>query len=147
VTPENPVHYTRTMRAEVRHWLQSAQADRGAAGTLLRARRYSHAVFMAHQAAEKALKAAVLCLTREYPPVSHNLRLLAERTTVPLPPEVATSMLRLAPHYTASRYPDAADGPPELSYNREIARELIRASDEVRKWAERLCSSSEDGEN
>jgi HEPN domain-containing protein len=132
--------YTHAMRAEAAHRLQSAQADRDAAGTLLRARRYSHAAFMAHQAAEKALQAAVLAVTREYPPMTHNLRALAQRTGLTPPEDVLTAMLRLAPHYTASRYPDVSDGPPELAYNRAIALELLRASDEVRAWAAKLCA-------
>lgn len=95
---------------------------------------------MAHQAAEKALKAAVLAVTREYPPMTHNLRTLAQRTGLTPPDDVLTAMLRLAPHYTASRYPDVSDGPPELAYNRAIALELLRASDEVREWATKLCT-------
>lgn len=95
---------------------------------------------MAHQAAEKALNAGVLSVWREYPPMTHNLRLLAERTGAVPPDAVVTAMLRLAPHYTASRYPDVADGPPELSSNRAMASELLRASDKVREWASGLCT-------
>ena len=135
--------YTRAMRAQAFHWLRSAEADRQAAETLMRARRYSHAVFMAYQAAEKTLKAAVLAVTRTYPPLTHNLRLLADRIGSPAPESVVTAILRLAPHYTASRYPDVSDGPPELAYNRPIARELLRACDAVMAWASSLWPSRE----
>ncbi len=95
---------------------------------------------MAHQAVEKALKATVLAVTREYPPMTHNLRLLTERAGAPVPAAVASAVLRLGPHYTASRYPDAADGAPESSYNREIARALLKDSDLVLGWATGLIS-------
>ena len=131
------------MRAEAAHWLQSAGADREAAALLLRARRFSHAAFMAHQAAEKALKAAVIAATRDYPPLTHNLRVLAERTGAPQPEGLTTALLRLGPHYTASRYPDAAGGPPELAYNAAIARELLAASDVAREWAVAICKAPE----
>lgn len=138
--------YARVMRAEATHWLSSAQADREVADVLLRAARYSHAVFMAYRSAEKALKAAVLVQSRDYPPLTHNLRLSAERTQSPTSEGVETALLRLAPHYTASRYPDVAQGQPELQYNRAITVELLRAAGEVRAWAIGLGSSG-DGES
>jgi len=87
---------------------------------------------MAHQAAQKALEAASLALTRGSPPLTHNLPLLAERTSSPVPVAGQTAPLRLARRYTASRYPDVTQGQPELQYNRALPEELLRASDNAR---------------
>lgn len=86
--------HTIGMRREVTQWLRTARADRAAADVLQGAGRYSHAVFLAHQSAEKSLKAAVLARTREYPPMTHNLRILAECTGTPPPEAVGHAMLR-----------------------------------------------------
>ncbi len=127
------------MRREAETWLASAARDHDVAAELVATSRYSHGVFFAHQAAEKTLKAAVLVRTRALPPMTHNLRLLAERTGETPPAEVETAMLRLMPHYTASRYPDVAQGQPELHYNRALASELLRDAEAVIAWAENLC--------
>lgn len=133
------VRYTPAMRREAEIWLLSAGRDGEVAAELVAVSRYSHAVFFAHQAAEKALKAAVLVRAQAFPPLTHSLRLLAQRTGEAPPEDVETAMLRLMPHYMASRYPDVAQGQPELHYNRALASELLCDAEVVRAWAAGLC--------
>lgn len=125
------------MRPETLEWLRAAEDDIEDAKTLLRAGRYAGAAFHAHQAAEKALKAAIIELKRELPPKIHNLIALARRLGVD-DEEILEALRRLNPHYRVSRYPDAANGVPMDVYSERIAGELIELSERVLSWVKRL---------
>ncbi len=128
------------MREEVLEWLRAAEDDLVDAEVLLRAGRYAAAAFHAHQAAEKALKAAIIALRRELPPRIHNLVRLAEILGID-DPEILEAVRRLNPHYRVSRYPDAANGIPSEVYSENIASELLMLAKRVVDWVKRRLAS------
>jgi len=90
----------------IRYWLDSAEYDLDTGKSLLEAKRFPYALFFAHLALEKALKALVVKNTREHAPFTHSLPLLASRAGI----EITESMLdRLAEYmefHIEARYPD-----------------------------------------
>jgi HEPN domain-containing protein len=125
------------LRPETLERLSAVEDDLEDAGILLRAGRYASAAFHAHQAAEKALKAAIIELKRELPPKIHNLIALARHLEVS-DEEILEALRRLNPHYRVSRYPDAANGVPMDVYSERIAGELVALSERVVSWVKRL---------
>lgn len=74
-----PVYtFSMSQEATVKHWQQGAQDALEAAEALHKLGKYALALFAAHLAVEKALKAAYINASNQEPPPTHNLLLLAE---------------------------------------------------------------------
>ena len=127
------------MRTEAGEWLRAAMDDLEDARVLLRAGRYAGAAFHAHQAAGKALKAAIIELRGELPPRTRNLLELARVLGVG-DDEVLEALRRLNPHYRVARYPDAANGVPMEVYSEAIAGELVSLAERVVEWVKGALS-------
>ncbi len=125
------------MREEAREWLRAAEDDLLDAQILLRNGRYAAAAFHAHQAAEKALKAAIVEVRRVLPPKIHNLIRLASILGTE-DPEILDILRRLNPHYRVARYPDAANGIPSEVYSESISAELVEYAERVVAWVKKL---------
>ncbi|MCD6328154.1 HEPN domain-containing protein [bacterium] len=69
-------------------------------------RRYSFAMFLAHLALEKALKALVINETKAIPPRIHNLTSLAEKAKLSLDQETLTFLSAMDHYQMAGRYPE-----------------------------------------
>lgn len=100
---------------------------------------------LAHQAAEKALKAAVWSISGKEPPWKHPLRLLAELLVSDpsqIPPAIATAIAALNPIFELSRYPsgDVSDPIPADMITDSIALDAIAAAEEVMAWVSRLIA-------
>jgi HEPN domain-containing protein len=121
----------RRLRQEVRWWLDDPAA---AAGDLPRAERWNLAVFLARQAVEKTLQGAHLHLLRRPSPREHNLTALADLLPLETSTEVRADLEWLNPHYTTTRYVDAALGPPMSLYHRALAEEAFRRAQQVVAW-------------
>ena len=119
--------------ADVRAWLEYAEADRRSAHHAMQAADYRDVAFHCQQAAEKALKALIVYHTTERPPYIHNLRELLSLLSDFAPPSpVVEAMLALNPHYRATRYPGVAD---DLDfYGVENAERLLEQMELVSKW-------------
>ena len=124
------------VRREAIEWLRAAEDDLEDARVLLRAGRYAGAAFHAHQAAEKALKAAIIVVRRELPPRIYNLLELARILGIE-DEELLEALRRLNPHYRIARYPDAANGVPMEVYSENIASELVSLAEQVVAWTKK----------
>jgi HEPN domain-containing protein len=119
--------------ADVRSWLKYAEADRRSARNAMAAADYRDVAFHCQQAIEKALKALIVHHTGDRPPYVHNLReLLNQLSAFALPSVVVEAVLKLNPHYRATRYPGVAD---DLDfYVAESAARLLDQMEQVWKW-------------
>lgn len=122
---------------------RQARADFASAERNLRPGDYFVASYLAHQAAEKALKAAVWHLWAEEPPWTHDLRACAARAADiagSLPEALEQAIVVLNPLYTESRYPsgDVDEPVPVDLIGLEVARRGILAAREVLTWVEQL---------
>jgi len=127
VEPENP---TSLRRLAQDHWAQS-KADLTTATILRDAGIYYASVFFAQQAAEKALKAAVISHLKCHPR-GHNLITFANDLHAPL--NVMNAAAELNMEFLASRNPEHAEGVPAQMYDRESADLHLQACEEILKW-------------
>jgi len=121
------------LRREVFLWLRAALEDIEDAGLFLEEGRWFRVAFFAQQAVEKALRALYPVVALAEPPRSHTVtelyRGLVERG-FRLPGELEEKLYVLNKYYTVTRYPDAANGLPSESVDRE---EALRALDIARR--------------
>ncbi len=116
--------------ADVRAWLEYAEADRYSVRHAMKADDYSDVAFHCQQVAEKLLKAVIVWQTRRRPPHSHNLwRLWRSVSGVTCPADVREALAALSPHYTLSRYPGMG-----AKYDRKTAQRMMKRMERVWQW-------------
>lgn len=131
------------MRKEIADLIDGAWYDYATAEDMLKASRYSYVAFLCQQAVEKMLKAAVMALKGTLYPKSHNLKELLDETGISIPLDLESAILRLNPHYLASRYLNAAGGRYWELYNGELAGEFLSQAKGVLEWLEGKLRSGE----
>jgi len=120
------------MRPEVQQWRDQANADLESARFNQKGERWYLVVFLCQQAVEKALKAYYLQEHKTGPGNMHSLIFLAKETKIP---EKFFRFLReLTPQFVNTRYPDAAYGTPAELYDKSIAGETLKKTEEVMRW-------------
>jgi len=115
-------------------WAQ-ARADLATATTLLDAGVYYASVFFSQQAAEKALKAAIVDHQRRTPK-GHNLIQMANSLNAPV--EIMNSAAELNPEFMSTRNPENVDGVPAQMYDKTSARIHLRCAQDILEWAKPL---------
>jgi HEPN domain-containing protein len=119
--------------AHARHWRDGAQDDWAVAHTLLQDEWPRHAMFFAHLALEKALKALVCLATNDFAPRTHNLVRLAEAARLDLTLEQRDLLAEMNQFSIEGRYPDIAA--PVAS---DQAAAYLERAEEVYQWLIRL---------
>lgn len=99
-----------------------------AARSLAAGRHFRHALFFAHLAIEKALKAHVTRTTGGVPPRTHNLERLAQLARVTISAERAEWLRGFSVYQLEGLYPDTAQVPidePTASTELSAAEEFV----------------------
>lgn len=112
------------------NWLAQAKRDRDSAAYLSAGLRYDAACFCCQQAAEKALKAALIWLAGDRPRTHQLGTLLAEIALhEPGAVDALGDLAALDPYYVTTRYPDAIGGsiPGTTFFEPEALLALSRA--------------------
>ncbi len=122
------------MRAEARFWIDDAKWDLECAQDMLDRERYNYAVWLSRQSVEKLLKACYLVILRSPVPREHNLLSLGRACFGDGIAEVNSQVTFLNPHYTTTRYVDAALGPPKDIFDAEFAEQALIKAREVFEW-------------
>lgn len=120
---------------QIDYWRSGSEEDFAVALSLA-AQHPRHALFFAHLALEKLLKAHVTRATGDVPPRIHDLLRLAELGAVSVPVERRAFLARFQQFCLAGRYPDAQR--PALD-PAEVAAELAGAR-EVLSWLQTLLA-------
>ena len=117
------------MKQNAEKWYAQAKKDLQAALKSFHVKEYAWACFQAHQAIEKALKAAYI---RKHDALlkTHDLVLLAKRLEAP--ESILISCSKINPVYLDTRYPDI---PKE--YTEETAQKIFKDAGEVLAWTEK----------
>jgi HEPN domain-containing protein len=106
-------------------WIIKAEKDLSDAEFNLVNGRYEVAAFLAHQAAEKALKALYILKFKRLWKI-HDLKELAVK--VGAPKEIVKIGDALNPHYIQTRYP------VDVTYDEELAEEAVENAKRVVEW-------------
>lgn len=123
------------MDEKVRYWVEMADYDFDTAKAMLQTGRYLYVGFMCHQVIEKSLKAYWSSVNDEPPLKIHTLSRLAEKTGIAndLSEEQMDVIDILEPLNIEARYPSYKERlMKSLDENR--CKELIKQTDELRKW-------------
>lgn len=127
----------RAQREDVSWWFSACVDDYESAQLLFKGGKYSKSIHVLHNAAEKALKAAVLA-ERKRPPrgaAGHNLARLSEMISLrKIPPRLTRALQDLGPLYLPSEYPDAALGVPGTIFKKDQAERYMREVGALIKW-------------
>ncbi len=129
------------MRGEAKRWFSEALWDLDTARILYREKRFNAAVFYAHQAAGKAVKALLYSINES--PWGHSIRDLLMRyyrsKGVDINEEILSYARELDIHYIPSRYPNAHPrGTPHEAYDERIASNALKASEKIVDYIGRL---------
>ena len=134
----------RRAREDVGWWLAASIDDYESAQLLFKGGKYSKTVHVLHNAAEKALEAAILAERKRPPhgPGGHNLVRLYEIVAVKL--KLSRRLVRtigdLSPLCLPSEYPDAALGVPGTLFKKEQAQRYLREVGELVQWLRKRMS-------
>ena len=90
----------------ISYWLDGATYDLETGKSLLESKRFPYALFFAHLAIEKVLKALVVKGTKKHAPYSHSLPLLAARTCIEISDDLIDQLAEYVEFHMESRYPD-----------------------------------------
>lgn len=124
-------------------WLDQAEGDLEHARHSLQGRYFDWACFSAHQAGEKAAKAALQKQGADAwgHSVSGLLEALAE--VVDLPPDLMNKALELDKAYIPTRYPDAhPSGSPRRRYTQQEAERLIAHAEQILSFCKGIISDA-----
>ncbi len=129
------------MKEKTATWLELAECDLDFARDILRAGNRPHyAVHYCHQAIEKMLKAVVQELTDEAPKRTHNFKALCRQARLVLPNRIEDFLMKLSPHYLASRYPEDMKKFYKL-YTSSYAQGLLKETEEAFQWLKEKLTS------
>jgi len=90
----------------IEYWLDSATYDHDTGRSLLEAKRFPYALFFAHLALEKILKAIVVKASEEHAPHTHSLIFLASKAKVEMPESILDRLAEYTEFHVEARYPD-----------------------------------------
>ncbi|NOZ89222.1 MAG: HEPN domain-containing protein [Crenarchaeota archaeon] len=109
--------------------------------------RWFRAAFFAQQAVEKALKALYPLLAGVEPPRLHSVTELYRGLRgwgFRLPGELEDKLYMLNKYYTVTRYPDAANGLPSESVDREEAERAVEVARRILGYVEEVVGGAEE---
>jgi len=91
---------------QISYWLKSAKHDLATAESLFKSKHYDWCLFVAHLVLEKTLKAFYVRDLGEFPPKTHKLELIVEKTKLHLTPEDLDFLKEISEFNLTTRYPD-----------------------------------------
>ncbi len=115
---------------QVAYWSEDAKEDLDVADILMAKGKFMHALFFAHLAIEKALKAHVVKATNDMPPYIHNLTRLLRLT--PLKPDANTEerIAAMNRYQIHGRYFNSRESP----VGKEEADKQFAQAKEIYQW-------------
>lgn len=118
------------IKKQIAYWKQGAEEDIDVSQVLIDKRKWRHALFFAHLALEKMLKATIVHTTKDIPPKIHNLVRLAHLTNLNFTDEQLNFFRLFNVYNIEGRYPDEFPVP----ISNEVARREMDAAREMIDW-------------
>ncbi len=113
------------IRKQIQYWIKGGEEDLDAACSLLEKKHFRHALFFAHLALEKVIKARVTEVTKDVPPRIHDLLRLSDMAKISLSKKQKEFLARFQKYSIEGRYPDVNPPSPTIQET-EIAIEDVR---------------------
>lgn len=123
------------MAQDWQNWLGMAERELEDARVALDDGLFQMVAFFTHQIAEASLKALWIRESDGLPPRTHDLVDMARNLDAPA--NVVTAARVLNPLYSATRYPDLANGNPAENYDQVVAGDALARAEEVFQWCSR----------
>ena len=118
------------VQKQIEYWRDGSFEAMQGADALFEKGLFAFALFFAHLAVEKALKAHVAKATRDFPPKIHNLVWLAEIAEISLRPEQKDWLRRFNLFQLEGRYADTSQVP----LDRAATEARLAQAKEMLKW-------------
>ncbi len=114
-------------------WIEEATESLQVTRHLYEKKDYSYALFFAHLAIEKILKAIYVSRKKEHAPFIHNLQRLAELSGIQLNDAKRDALIKITTFNLESRYPDE-----KRSFRNKCTEKFtkneIEATEDIFKW-------------
>jgi len=122
-------------KQDILEWIKLSDYDLETARAMQKTGRYLYVLFCCQQAIEKRLKAALINITNEFPPKTHDLIKLIELTKIALTSDQQLFLRKLTAYYIETRYPEEVK---ELSkkVTKILANTYLKDSEEMIKCIE-----------
>ena len=117
----------------IKYWLESAAYDLDTGRSLLESKRFPYALFFAHLALEKILKAIVVKSTKEHAPFTHSLTFLASKSKMDIPESIVDKLAEYTEFHIETRYPDEKKDFYKKC-TEEFARDKFKEMEDVYQW-------------
>jgi HEPN domain-containing protein len=119
------------------YWLSSSDSDYGAMMALAQSKKYNWALFLGHIVLEKLIKAYFVKITGTHAPYTHDLRLLAKKSGMDMPDDMALNLDVITSFNINARY----DSFKEDFYKRctpEFSAEWVEKIKDLRLWIKKM---------
>ncbi len=120
-------------RKRFEFWKNAAEEEISTAAVLLKNKKLRQSLFFIHLSLEKVLKALFIKEKAEHPPITHNLKYLAEKIPLELPGEYEKFLIEATAFNIEARYPDEESTSPEYRYVNNKYKEAL----EILKWLQK----------
>ena len=120
------------MRKEIENWIKQGKEEFDTAEVNFKNHKYFSAAFWCQQSIEKLLKALYILKKRSSPESTHSLSYLGREINAPK--EFWKFLKDLSAQYYVSRYPDATEDVPYLTYTKEEVQDYLNKAKEFIKW-------------
>jgi HEPN domain-containing protein len=118
----------------IRFWINQAEDDWQAVGTLFRGRNFLQSLFFAHLVIEKLCKSLWIKYNPEnVPPRTHNLIYLLSLTPVELSEAQSEFLLNLNRFQLEGRYPEYVDNIYHIC-DEEFTQNMLNTVNDFREW-------------
>ena len=117
-------------------WKKSSEEEIITASILLKKKKLRQSLFFIHLSLEKILKALFIKKKREHPPITHNLKYLAEQINLELTEKRENFLIEATAFNIEARYPDEENPPPEHKYVKQKYKEALEILEWLRKKSE-----------
>jgi HEPN domain-containing protein len=125
------------------YWTESAAYDVETGKSLLEAKKFPYALFFAHLAIEKLLKAIVVEKTGEHAPYTHSLILLANKAQIDISEKMYEHLAEFMEFHIEARYPDEKKSFYDTC-TEDFTRQKFSEFEEIYSWLmKELKKSSE----
>ncbi|MFH1890298.1 MAG: HEPN domain-containing protein [Candidatus Kuenenbacteria bacterium] len=121
------------IKEQSKYWLKNAEEKWKTAHSLLKSNRYADCLFFCHLTLECLLKGLVVIDTKKIPLFTHDLLLLADKTTIILTNDLKEKLQIITTFNLTNRYPDK-----KFEFykkiDKEYSEEWFKNTNKLRLW-------------